>query len=168
MDQGRPLDTRERASLYDRPYRTPGVVLSLCSIVLALAGICFAIFSWHGPLWLLFSIVVGLFGTRMFVLWLGANLPSEKNMVTAGTPWVRLIPEGDGRQALLPTVRPQSVRPRDIPSSAATLSAIIPQPLNPPDYAQRALSPAMYGGYNPQIATTIAMNVPVDEDPLFQ
>lgn len=166
MNQGSPLNTRSRSTIQDHSYRIPGVMLSLCSSVLAVGGISFAIFSWHGLAWLLFSIVVGLFGMRMFVLYLGETQPSEKMLVTAQTPWVRSMAAGDVQQSPFPPVQPRV--PQNVPSSVSTAAAIIPQQLNPTNYRQQALSPGMYGGYNPQIATTIAMNVPVDEDPLFQ
>ena len=144
-------------------------MLSLCSVALATGGIFFALFSWHGPASLLFSIVVGLFGTRMFVLWLGATRPSEKILVTARTPWVRSTPAGGAwQQPLSVPVQPQGLQPHDIPSPAPTMTAIITQPPYPPGYTQQTTSPGMYSGYNPQIAATIAMNVPIDEDPLFQ
>ena len=166
MDQGRPFSRSRapikdlRATTRDRPYRIPGVLLSLCSIVLALGGIFFALFSWHGPVWLLFSIVVSLFGTRMFVLWLRETQPYEKTLVTAQTPWVRSIAADDTRQLPLPLVRPQGIAP--------TATAIIPQTLNPSNYRQQALSLGTYDRYNAQIATTIAMNVPIYEDPMYQ
>ena len=179
MDRGRPelflkaraLNTHQRVTIKDRPYRTPGVVLSLCSIVLALGGIYFAIFSWHGAAWLLFSIVVGLLGTRLFVLWLGANLSSEKILktpVTAQSPWVRSITAGDTQQQILHPGPLQELHPRNIPSPVSTPTAVISQLLNPINYRPQGLSPTIYGDYSAQIATTIAMNVPIDEDPLYQ
>jgi hypothetical protein len=149
--------------------RIPGVILSLFSIALAISGIFFALFSWHGPVSLLFSIVVGLFGTRIFVLWLGATQPAQKNLVTTQTPWVRSIPASDTWQLpVLAPGRPGGPHPHSIPSPAPAMTAIIPQSPYPLDYVQQTTSPGIDTSYNPHIAATIAMNVPIDEDPMFQ
>lgn len=149
--------------------RLPGVILSLCSMILAISGIFFAIFSWHGTVSLLFSIVVGLFGTRMFVLWLGANQTGEKNLATARTPWVRSIPASDTWQMSIHAPgRQRGPYPHSIASPAPAMTAIVPQSPYPLDHVQQIASPGIATGYNPYIAATIAVNVPIDEDPMFQ
>lgn len=166
--KARASNTREQAHTTVRSYRIPGVILSLCSSILALAGIFYALFPWHGPLSLLFSIVVGLFGTRMFVLWLGATRPATKKLVTEGKPWARSITADATQQ--LPLTQPgppQGLYRHDISSPASTMTALIPQSLYSGDYVLQTTLPGMYDD-NPQVATTIAMNVPIDKDPLFQ
>jgi hypothetical protein len=166
--EARAASTQGRAHTMNRSYRIPGVILSLCSSILALGGIFYALFSWHGPVSLLFSIVVGLFGTRMFVLWLGATRPTTKKLVTEGKPWMRSITAGDAQQ--LPLIQPglpQALYPHAISSPASTTTAPAPQAPYSGDYALQTTFPGIYDE-NPQVATAIAMNVPIDKDPLFQ
>jgi hypothetical protein len=147
-----------------------GLALSLASMILASVGI----FTHQNNLNLLVSVLVGLFGLRVFVLWIGTKHSSSGHKLSVATPLSRqtkslleTAQEPARRTQLAPPVQPTYAAPISYASSAPSYTPTaayppLPAHASPPFYG-RDIQPASTGA-----AASSSSYIPIEKDAIFE
>lgn len=185
--QGVPLQSPKTSASSNPLLKVSGVLLSLISMILAIVG-CFA----HSSiLSLVFSVLVGIFGLRVFVLWLGANqqqAPSRRTAAIHPSSSIHSELQATVATNSPPAYQPAFTPPQPVYAQAPTFieqgdyvrlqqPAYAPPSSYPlqlqPAYASQSSyvhsqSLADYEARQPQESLSTSPYVPIDQDPIFE